>query len=464
MPQMVTFPSLIRGNTNPDGAASKSRGWRSSFVLGVLLVTIYSVNGRELCTTDTAPTTMLPLTILRGQGVYLDSQSTPIPEPSVRLTYAVVRRNSHILSRYPVAPALLIVPLVAPQVALLDFRHPGWDRNPTIAANECKWMAKRSLAVLMALAGVILYRYLIAIGLARTALPAALAATLGSDLWTVGSQALWQHGPAAFCLILAVALLQPEPVPRSRLVLSGLAATGLYACRLMDVLFTLILVFWVARTQRRGLLWFLPAPIVGAIVLACYNLVFFDSLAGGQSELEALHPQLHGVKGAFSGNLIVGAAGTLFSPSRGLLVFSPWIAVALAAAAVPDVARRVGSNRLITWLLLALVPYLVFFSKYSVWWGGHCFGPRYWTDAIPLFAILLAYGLDWMVDRSRFFLALATGSIVVSIAIQCIGAFCYPSMWNQRPVNVDLHHERLWDWRDTELSRCLSEAFAPQAR
>ena len=60
-------------------------------------------------------------------------------------------------------------------------------------------MAKRSMAVIVALTGVMLHRLLLSLGLRRAALPAVLAACLGSDLWTVGSQAAWQHGPAALC-------------------------------------------------------------------------------------------------------------------------------------------------------------------------------------------------------------------------------------------------------------------------
>ena len=123
------------------------------------------------------------------------------------------------------------------------------------------------------------------------------------------------------------------------------------------------------------------------------------------------------------------------------------------------VARRLASCRLLTWLLLALVPYLLLLSKYAVWWGGHCFGPRYWTDVIPLFAILLAFGLDWAMARSRGLTALFIGTIILAIGIQVIGACFYPSTWNLEPLNVDLHHERLWDWRDTELSRCLGEGL-----
>jgi hypothetical protein len=64
-----------------------------------------------------------------------------------------------------------------------------------------------------------------------------------------------------------------------------------------------------------------------------------------------------------------------------------------------------------------------------------------------------------MRTRSRALVALSSLAIAWSIGVHGIGAFCYPSSWNQLPENVDQHHERLWDWRDTELSRCLIEAL-----
>src|SRR5262249_46627615 len=116
--------------------------------------------------------------------------------------------------------------------------------------------------------------------------------------------------------------------------------------------------------------------------------------------------------------------------------------------------------RLVCWLLWSILPYFVVLSKYAVWWGGHCFGPRYWTEVFALFAILLAFGLDWMRTRSRALFVLSGVTIAMAIGVHAIGAFCFPSTWNLLPDNVDFHHSRLWDWRDTELSRCLIECLA----
>jgi len=40
-----------------------------------------------------------------------------------------------------------------------------------------------------------------------------------------------------------------------------------------------------------------------------------------------------------------------------------------------------------------------------------------------------------------------------------VGAFCFPSPravdWDTSPQDVDFAHERLWDWRDSQLVRLV---------
>ena len=109
-----------------------------------------------------------------------------------------------------------------------------------------------------------------------------------------------------------------------------------------------------------------------------------------------MHRGLHHLPGPWSGNLIEGATGHLVqSKSRALRLLA--LGAAGAGFRCHWAAPKLRHYHLIVWLLLALIPYLLLFSKYAVWWGGHCFGPRYWTDVMPLLAVLLAFGLDWAV-------------------------------------------------------------------
>jgi hypothetical protein len=441
------------------GASSRSRGgWGTSLLLGPFLAAVYLANGRDPGTFDTVATTMLPITLIRGEGVFLDRfEPVLVKLRDRKIPPYVTWSRQHLVSRYPVAPALMVLPLILPQVLLMDRILPGWDqRNALATFNECKLMVRRALAILMAATGVLLHRLLISLGLRLASVPAVLACALGSDVWMVGSQAMWQHGPAAFCLVSVMLLLRPTPpVSPLRLTLGGLATAMLMACRLMDIVFAVAILLYVARYQPCGLAWFLLAPIFVAVVLLGYNFWYFDDPIGGQAQLEQIHRTSHREAGPWSGNPIEGAMGTLLSPNRGLFVFSPW--ALLAFLSLPATARQIAPHRLITWLLWAIMPFFLMLSKYSVWWGGHCFGPRYWTDIMPLLAILFAFALDWAARRARLLLPIFALAVLWSIVVQAIGALSFPSTWNLTPTNIDLDHARLWNWRDNEILRCIRE-------
>ena len=193
-------------------ATPQGSGWRGSLCLGLALMVIYMINGRDLGTYDTISTSVLPLYIVRGEGIYFDNQLMGNMRSNGTVPDYLTISHGRIVTLYPIAPALVAVPLFAPQVAMLDLCRPGWDRDRRVAVAESLRMAKLSMAVVVALAGVVLHRLLLALGVGRAAVPAVSAACLGSDLWTVGSQARWQHGPAALSLVTAIALLHPQPV------------------------------------------------------------------------------------------------------------------------------------------------------------------------------------------------------------------------------------------------------------
>ena len=423
-------------------------------ILGLGLFVVYSANARPIGAFDTMPAIYLPVAIIRCDGPFLDRFSTFLQDDGGYLPRYTTRSRGHIVSRYPIGPAVLAVPFALPQVLVLDWLDPGWEQG---SPWRCLGMAKNSAAAIAALTGILLLLLLQKLEIRGMALVAASAASVASNMWCIASQGLWQHGLAALALIGSLLLLVSPAVSRTRLILSGLTTAGLVCFRSIDSIFALVIFAWVVRNHTKSAGWFLPLPILAGAGLIGYNYYFFETISGGQAQLEELHREVHAVAGPWSGNFFAGAAGTLLSPSHGLLVFTPWIAVTLAV--VPAIATRLKSSSLICWLLWSIVPYFILLSKYSVWWGGHCFGPRYWTDLIPLFAILLGFGLEWSWNRCRSGFMVFAVSIAFSFAVQLVGAFCYPSSWETTPVDVDQHHERLWDLRDSELTRCLSEGI-----
>lgn len=416
-------------------------------LFGAAVFALYISNGKYDPASDTEPSTYLPLAIVRGDGLHLEHVA-----PQLQNTYVVTTARGHLVSRYPLAPALAALPATTLQVVLLNVIYPEWTRDTSPLFPH--FFAKNSHALITALAAVLLLRLCLKLSTSSgVAWTAALAAALGSSLWSVASQGAWQHGLAALGLTTAMSALIDERRSRGALVLAGIAASVMVASRSLDIVFAGALAAWVFYHYRGMAGWFLPGPIVIGAALLTYNLYYFGAIDGGQSQLETYHPLHHHVSGTWTGNIVEGALGTLFSPSRGLLVYTPWIACALVGVffywrALPSMVR---------WLLAGLIANGLLLSKYSCWWAGWSFGPRFWTDAIPLFSILFAVTLDQAVRRHRPLLLPAASLVLTAIVIHGLGAYGYPSSWFGTPVRADWAHERLWDWRDSELTRIIKE-------
>jgi hypothetical protein len=433
----------------PDRDAAPRGRRRTSALLFAGLLLVYSANGREIGAVDTTANMLLPVALVRGDGLVLNRFATWVEDH-----HYVKVRGDELISRYPVLPALVALPATWLQVALLDRARPGWTRDPLVHFWWIRTLAKNAAVIVAALTAVFLHRLLLQLGLAEVALATTLATALGSNLWMVGSQSPWLHGTVALFLTLGLWLLA-LPIARWRLAAGGLALALAVCARPTSAVFAVPLALWALASLGRRALWLLvPAAAVGALLLA-YNWTVFENPTGGMAEIEGMGHAQHGVEGVITREPLTSLAGTLLSPSRGLFVYSPWALLALAA--LPATRARIAAFPMLHAAGLGLLLFAGVNAAYAVWWGGWSFGPRYWTEAMPLFGVLLGFALAWARRRSRLLLSAFGLAIGASIGLQAIGAFYYPSSWNSEPVSVDLAHERLWDWRDTEISRALAD-------
>jgi hypothetical protein len=409
------------------------------------LFTIYLANGREIWSGDSVPAKYLACAMLRGEGVHLDRYQRDVLKwwPNPGMPYYAQYLDGHLISRYPLGPVFVALPFTIPQIFLLDRTIPGWETS------DPDWfdtIAKHSAAAITTLVVLALFAVLRNLGLGREAWWAALAAALGSNLWCTASQSLWQHGPAALMLTLLVLLLLPESPSRFRFFLAGLTAAFLVCCRPINLPFAVTTAIWVTLRHPRRLVWFLPPALAIGAALISFNRAYLGAAGGYYSNLDAA---------TFATPWREGLMGTVLSPSRGLFVFSPWTVV--ASAYLPFAFFRLRLATHLPWMLATLVPHALIVSTFSCWWAGLCFGPRYWTEVIPLLAISLGLALQWANARCRPVFALSLVLIAISVAVQCLGALVYPSSWQEVPPDVGGTRHRLWDWTDNELSRCLVE-------
>lgn len=430
-------------------------GWPVSLALGAISLVVYLANGHDIGTDDTVPATLIPHALARGDGVVLDHFAPVLVYGGDEVIGCATRRRGHLVSRHPVATGVLALPLVWPQRLIYDWTTPGWRSYAGFEWRHGIDMAKRAAAIMAAAVVVVMHRVFRQVGFRRESMVASLALALGSPLWVIGSQALWQHGPLALGVAVLMWCLAVENPGRARFAFAGVVAGAMLAVRPLALPFVVLAMGWTLRFHARRLVWFLPGLLTVAGATALHNFYWFGTLAGGQAELESVHERVHAVEGMWNSNFAEGLLGTLFSPARGLFVYAPWVGLSLVW--LPWTWSRFRTMPFVPWMLWGLIPFGAVLSLYAVWWGGFCYGPRYWTDVGPLLALLLAAALAETRGRSAIWRVIFVLLIAWSIGLQAIGAFFYPSSWNLSPKNVDLHHERLWDWADNEVTRCLNE-------
>jgi hypothetical protein len=212
-----------------------------------------------------------------------------------------------------------------------------------------------------------------------------------------------------------------------------------YLCRpTLALLAPFVLLFLFTYNRLAAI----KSALLVAFLLGCF-MVF------SLHEFHQLLPDYYMQQRPFAnGHLFEGLYGNLLSPSRGLLIYSPFIL--LAWLCVGESWKKWNLKR--SWLLIGLawpVAHILLISTWSVWWGGYSFGPRLLTDILPGLFLLTIYA--WPVAirgvRGSSAIAILALSIVFSVYVNSYqGLFNqYTVEWNALP-SVDRDSHTLFNW------------------
>lgn len=421
---------------------------RASLLIGLCCLLVYNANLRSISAGDTYPARYLPFAILRSHTLFIDPVARVAAQGRGDTAFWTVHRpDGHIISLYPVVVPVLVAPLYLPAIGYLHWR--GWTdaRLDRVA----RVMEKLSASFLAALSVSLLYLLLLRRAKASIALLLTLAYAFGTTTWMIGSQALWQHGMAEL-LVIGALLFLTAPCTVSRALAAGLLLGLMAGNRPPDVVLAAALgaygLFWAGR--RRAPLLFAAAALP-LILVMLYNLGAAGNVMGGYGLL--------GKATFFAHDLLPGVAGLLVSPTRGLLVFSPFLLfLALAWRHLP----RGREERALTLAMSAAVVLQLLLYAKADWRSGMAWGPRYMTDLLPLLIWMLVPVVDALRGAGRAVFLLAVGA---AIALEAIGAFSYsgsidaPIFAADRAAELDMRGA--WNWRNAPFLTSPARGLAP---
>jgi hypothetical protein len=299
-----------------------------------------------------------------------------------------------------------------------------------LGSPEAFSVAPSSLAAALSVAGAaaLLLVALRPLAPPRVALAAAGLFAFGTCAWSVAADALWQHGPAVLALVAAVLALS-----RERWGLAGLALGVAVLCRPHLGVVAAVVVVWLLPRWRTA-----AAVAAGAGVGTAAFLAYQRLLYGRWTVLGGYGDGWIGWGGYGPGPFLHNVAGTLVSPQRGLLVYTPVLLVLLPGVAA---AWRVAPG----WVRasaaggLAYTAVQLALNRFSGGWGFY--GYRLVLEALAMCAPLLL--LAWQhwtsatAGRRATFWALAA----LSVAVQVVGAVMpFPPVMDRPWLDNDLVH------------------------
>jgi hypothetical protein len=281
-----------------------------------------------------------------------------------------------------------------------------------------------------------------------TALAGTGILALGTSMWSTATRALVQHGPLVLMFAI-VMLLMVQAFRRPSLVqYAGLVLAMGYIVRPTAAVAIVVISIYVLVFYRAWFLRYLGWAMVAAIPWMIFNYSNYGDIL----------PPYYSASRMGSPSFLA-LLGILFSPSRGLLVFTPVMVFALSGFVL---SLREQQRRPLHIAFAAIVVGITYIIvAWPGWWGGHCFGPRLMTDVVPFLVYFVAFNFHMPAEISQWARTCLSASIaifaIVGVLIHAQGALRYgPWEWNYIPHNIDNRY-RVWDWKDPQFLRTRAQ-------
>ncbi len=136
----------------------------------------------------------------------------------------------------------------------------------------------------------------------------------------------------------------------------------------------------------------------------------------------------------------------LFSPSRGLFLFSPFLLVIVIYALI---ALKSRWRTLSAFCLYGALALCLLYAAWGPWAGGHSFGPRLLSEVALLLVLTAPIACAGM-SRKPIVLTLLWGLVILSMHIHVLGTYQGDNNWTLRKFRSE-EFQSIWNVRDSQL-------------
>ena len=405
--------------------------WFFAILLFIFSFSIFIINFRYVGCGDTQPNELLPISFIK-EGNF-DFNEFFLPS---RLPYGFRNVKGRIVSVYPIVSGVLSIPLYF-------FAH-------SLGIDIFKYrfiLALLSASMICSLSAVFLYFTLRnTTKREETAAIFSLIYCFATPVLSVISRGLWSHTASLLFITISLFLIFDKKGKFSKYC--GFSLGLAIWSRPSNIFMVIFLMAYLYLKQRGSFKWFLVMFFISLSMLFIYSYQYLDSIF--------VLGQYQDISG-FNSGLLAGLLGLLISPSRGILVYSPiflfsfvYMFYMFFSNKFPVVYR---------YLTLGSLSVILLFSKWHMWWGGQSFGYRIISDIVPILIIFLTIVWERLIINRRYLKIIFMILLLFSVYTHLLGAFVYPGGFNFSPDLIDENPKRLWDFPDTQITRCTAKAL-----
>jgi hypothetical protein len=362
-----------------------------------------------------------------------------------------INSEGQVLYAYPFGTSLLALPAVAAgRVLGADLADWNTDRRFQITMAA---LCSAVIFILLARIGWLLIGRRIVVGLM-------FSVVMGSSLVSTVGSALWSFNAELICALLAIheiARTEARPGEPPRAFLAGVFIALAWICRPSAITLAVPLGLMMLAHGTRALGWF----AAGVVCVGGPFLLFCHWATG--SFLTSYYAVGQWARVSSLSMWPMNLESILFSPARGLFVFTPALIFGVLALGLPAVRRRPLARLLAAWVVLTVAMV----ATQRNWWGGWGFGPRLLTEVVPGLALLGVMGFQAVSHGTRRrLLGVAALLLVWGAAVHTVQGLYNPAAygWNDRP-NIDAASEYYrHNWRFPQFLATWSRNDAKAAR
>jgi hypothetical protein len=407
-----------------------------------MMAVFFAVQTARVSSTNGDP----QLTLLTAQAI-LENGSIQLDEYKARVIdehfttgkWKYHEVNGHTYYNYPLGTPILSVPFVAVANAL------GYDM--AIESHDHFWQIQ--IAAILCVVMLLLLRKIALRFMDKwSALFWSTAFMFSTSFLSVNGTALWSfHFELIFLCLAVLEIIRVEQTEGSsvRPLYMGMLLFMAWFTRPAALPFLVAVMLWLA--WRRNLKVFV---MVGLSSCALLVLFIVYSMLVHQRWLPLYYDPFTWNGAVSQHTMFFKLKALLFSPFRGLFIYTPILLASFVGLFIPVVRRSKLYGVMMVWFAL----HVLMLTRHGNWWGGWSYGPRLFTDALPalivMFFLTIQHAEKWSRPIAKMFMQVfVVVTLFFGVFVHTLQGVYNPETitWNDFPQADLVPDFYAWNWR-----------------